>query len=333
MLDKYDRGIDYIRISVTDRCNLRCVYCMPEEGVNFIPHEMILTYEEIIKLCECFAKLGIQKVKITGGEPLVRRNLPFFIKKIKEIPGINNVTITTNGILLKEQMRSLVEAGIDAVNISLDTLNSKDFETLTRFPHLDKVLEGLKEALSYKEVPVKINCVPIKEYNSIESILEMVQLAKHNNAHVRFIQMMPIGACKNLNCMSEEEITGIIKKNYGDLLLYEESLGNGPGRYYSIKDFTGKIGFISAVSHQFCDSCNRVRLTSEGILKTCLQYAGGIQLRDCLRAGALEAELLEVIKSGIYSKPRKHQFKSVKTLEESLSNHNLEQGNMSQIGG
>lgn len=333
MLDFYSREIDYVRISVTDRCNLRCVYCMPEQGVDYIPHEQILTYEEIIKLCKCFGKLGIHKIKITGGEPLVRKNLPFLIKQMKEITEINHVSLTTNGILLKEQMSSLVEAGIDAINISLDTLDDKNFEALTRFPYKNKVIAGLKEALAYEEIPVKINCVPMNAYNSTQSILDMIHLAKHNKLHIRFIQMMPIGPSKHLSCMTEEEIKDIVTKNCGSLIPYDKTLGNGPGRYYSIKGFHGKIGFISAVSHQFCDSCNRVRLTSEGVLKTCLQYGGGILLKDYLRDGMLEEDLIELIRAGIYNKPKRHQFNSAITLEESISNQNLEQKNMFQIGG
>lgn len=332
MIDKYNRVIDYIRISVTDRCNLRCLYCMPEQGVDFVPHEHIITLEEIIKLCECFGKLGISKVKITGGEPLVRKNLPYLIMKMKEVPGIKNVTLTTNGILLKEQMKSLAEAGLDAVNISLDTLDEKKFEALTRFPYLDKVMEGMEEALKYKEIPVKINCVPIKDYNSKESILEMIELARYNNVHIRFIQMMPIGPCKTLTSISEEEIKSLIRDNYGTLEPFSKELGNGPGRYYSVNGFIGKIGFISAINHQFCDSCNRVRLTSQGILKNCLQYAGGINLKELLRTGVSDEELLELIREEIYNKPRKHQFKAV-TAVNILSDHSLEQGNMFQIGG
>ncbi|MDF2800965.1 MAG: moaA2 [Anaerocolumna sp.] len=293
MIDKYNRAIDYIRISVTDRCNLRCVYCMPEQGVDFVPHENIITFEEIIKLCEYFGKLGISKVKITGGEPLVRKNLPYLIKKIKEVPGINNVTLTTNGILLKEQMNSLAEAGLDAINISLDTLDEKSFENLTRFPYLNKVMEGMEEALKYKEIPVKINCVPIKAYNSNESILEMIELARFNNVHIRYIQMMPIGPSKTLTSISEEEIKTLITDTYGDMLHYEYSLGNGPSRYYS----------------------------------------GGVNLKDLLRAGVLEEEILELIRKGIYNKPKKHQFESVTTTLDTLSNHSLEHCNMSQIGG
>jgi cyclic pyranopterin phosphate synthase len=306
---------------------------MPEQGVDFVPHENIITFEEIIKLCEYFGKLGISKVKITGGEPLVRKNLPYLIKKIKEVPGINNVTLTTNGILLKEQMNSLAEAGLDAINISLDTLDEKSFEKLTRFPYLNKVMEGMEEALKYKEIPVKINCVPIKAYISNESILEMIELARFNNVHIRYIQMMPIGPSKTLTSISEEEIKTLITDTYGDMLHYEYSLGNGPSRYYSINGFKGKIGFISAVNHQFCDSCNRVRLTNQGVLKSCLQYAGGVNLKDLLRAGVLEEEILELIRKGIYNKPKKHQFESVTTTLDTLSNHSLEHCNMSQIGG
>ena len=161
MIDSCNRNIDYIRISLTDRCNLRCVYCMPEEGVELLPHEKILTYEEILRLCRCFAQLGIHKVKLTGGEPLVRRGVPWLVEQLKQIDGIDNVTITTNGILLTEQMEELHQAGIDGVNISLDTLDKEAFRQLTRFDSLDRVLRGIDKALEYPDVTTKINCVPL----------------------------------------------------------------------------------------------------------------------------------------------------------------------------
>lgn len=333
MYDKYNRTIDYVRISVTDRCNLRCLYCMPEQGVDFVPHENILTYEEIIKLCECFTKVGITKVKLTGGEPLVRKNIAFLIQKIKEINGIDNVTLTTNGVLLKEQIKALALAGLNAINISLDTLDQKNYEELSRFPLYHQVMEGIEEALKYKEIKVKINCVPVSQYNSKESVLKMVEFARVNRVFVRFIQLMPIGSYRHLTSISEENIKLWIVEKYGDMIPCYEKLGNGPSRYYDIDGFVGKIGFISAVNHQFCDSCNRIRLTSQGILKSCLQYKGGVNLKELLRGGALEDELLEKIRDGIYNKPKKHQFHAADIEHKNLSEHSMESGNMSQIGG
>lgn len=312
---------------------------MPEQGVVYVPHETIITFEEIVKLCEYFGALGIRKVKITGGEPLVRKNLPYLIKCIKSVKGINKVTLTTNGILLKEQIMALVDAGLDGVNISLDTLDDNNFEKLTRFHHLDKVKEGIKAALEYENVIVKINCVPIKEFNNRESILNMIELARYQNLHVRFIQIMPIGLGKNLCPISEEEIKCWIRESYSELTPFEDIIGNGPSRYYSIRNFTGKIGFISAVDHQFCDDCNRVRLTSSGVLKSCLQYASGVNLKQLLREGKSDQELIQSISDCIYHKPREHQFKTIKANQSAQGSVEIkdkepfEGGNMSEIGG
>jgi cyclic pyranopterin phosphate synthase len=315
---------------------------MPKEGMEFIPHENILTYEEIIRLCKCFAGLGMSKVKLTGGEPLVRKNLSYLVKEIKNINGIQNVTLTTNGILLAEQIEDLVQAGIDAVNVSLDTLDSDQFEQLTRFRKLDQVLEGIEETLKYTNIALKVNCVPLREdYNNI---LSMVSLAKDQKLHVRFIEVMPIGLGKDLKGLTEENIKEIIEKEYGTLTPYKASIGNGPCHYYSLEGFQGKIGFISAISHQFCDSCNRVRLTSEGYLKNCLQYANGIDLKSLMRQGISDEELIEAIREAISHKPKEHHFNEVKEKESgNLSNiqndicqtidEELESRRMSQIGG
>lgn len=345
MVDNYNRVIDYIRISITDRCNLRCIYCMPKEGMEFIPHENILTYEEIIRLCKCFAGLGMSKVKLTGGEPLVRKNLPYLVKEIKSISGIQNVTLTTNGILLADQIEDLAKAGIDAVNISLDTLDPDEFEQLTRFRKLDQVLEGIKETLKYN-IAVKINCVPLREDYNNNNILSMVSLAKNQKLHVRFIEVMPIGLGKDLKGVTEEDIKEIIEKEYGTLTPYKASLGNGPCHYYSLEGFQGKIGFISAVTHQFCDSCNRVRLTSEGYLKNCLQYANGIDIKSLMRQGINDEALSEVIREAISHKPKEHHFKAIINKEkevnhlshiqedgEQITAEELESRRMSQIGG
>ena len=328
MLDEYNREIDYVRISVTDRCNLRCVYCMPEKGVEFIPHEEILTYEEIICLCQSFAKLGISKVKITGGEPLARKNLPYLIKSIKDIEGIKNITLTTNGVVLADQVDKLVKAGIDSINISLDTLNPKHFKTLTRFDKIEQVKKGIKETLKYKNVTLKLNCVPLNTENS-EDILDLVSLAKDNLIHVRFIEVMPIGMGRELEGFTEDEIKQLISERHGTLTPYEVSLGNGPAHYYKVEGLKGKIGFISAVSHKFCSSCNRIRLTSDGYLKNCLQYASGLDLKKILRTGASDEKLIEEIALAIANKPKEHHF--IEYKEDNPDD--IENRRMSQIGG
>lgn len=349
MLDEYNREIDYVRISITDRCNLRCVYCMPDKGVEFISHEEILSYEEIIRLCRSFAKLGIGKVKITGGEPLVRKNLPFLIKSIKEIEGIKNVTLTTNGIALADQVKDLVNAGIDSINVSLDTLNPEHFKRLTRFDKIGQVIKGIKETLKYENVTLKLNCVPLNTEDK-QDILDLVALAKDNLIHVRFIEVMPIGMGKELEGFTEEEIKELISKKYGPLAPYKDKLGNGPAKYYKLDSFKGKIGFISAVSHKFCSSCNRIRLTADGYLKNCLQYSSGRDLKKIIRSGLTDDELVEAIRLAINDKPKEHQFNEYnikKTNIEDIDGSNnisskfnadnnfddLENRRMSQIGG
>lgn len=331
MIDDFNRKIDYIRISVTDRCNLRCVYCMPQKGVDFISHENILTYEEIIRLCECFAKLGISKVKLTGGEPLVRKDISLLIRKIKNIQGIEKVTITTNGIQLADKIEELYKAGIDGINISLDTLNSEYFKKLTRFDGLDKVKEGICEVLKYKDITVKINAVPLKREGAKEDILAMVSLAKAQPLHIRFIEVMPIGLGKNLTSYNEEEIIKLITNTYGTLTPYMDVLGNGPSHYYSLEGYKGKIGFISAISHQFCSSCNRIRLTSDGYLKNCLHYANGVDLKTMMRQGIDDGALVDEICNAIKRKPKEHHFKDYMEMNELEST--LERRSMSQIGG
>lgn len=330
MEDSYQRVIDYLRISVTDRCNLRCVYCMPEEGVVSVPHAQILSYDEIIHLCRVFASLGVKKIKLTGGEPLVRKHLHTLVSGIKKVEGIEEVTLTTNGILLEEQAEALVKAGIGAVNISLDTLDAKRYFSITRGGDVEAVLSGMKKMLSYPEIPVKINCV-LNDISNHE-ILEIANLAKEYPVHVRFIELMPIGMGKSLaqghvgDYDQENRIRNLLKEYFGEMKVYDKILGNGPSQYYEVDGFKGKIGFISAMSHKFCDKCNRVRVTAEGYLKTCLQYEIGEDLFRLLREGGSDEEIAERIQKAIYSKPKAHEF-----LEQNLDEE--EHKSMSQIGG
>lgn len=324
MKDRYGREIDYLRISITDRCNLRCVYCMPEDGIRQIPHKEILTYSEIERICVCMTSLGIRKIKLTGGEPLTRKGCASLVRMLKEIPGIEKVTLTTNGVLLKEQMKSLTEAGIDDINISLDTLDAADFQKVTRRENLTQVLEGLKEALQYPHVGLKINCVPVLEQS--ENLIAIAGLAKEYPVHVRFIEMMPIGYGKEFRFRGEDEICGILQSAYGTMKPVMQRYGNGPCHYYEIDGFQGKIGFISAMTHKFCDRCNRVRMTAEGYLKACLQYQTGIDLKKMIRNGCTDQELICAMEKVIWEKPASHHFTSDDiTSEESRL--------MSQIGG
>lgn len=336
MRDQTGRNIDYIRISITDRCNLRCVYCMPEEGIKALSHDEILTYDEIIRICGCMAQMGVKKIKVTGGEPLVRKDNDVLIRRLKQIPGIEKVTLTTNGILLKEQMDRLADAGIDAINISLDTLDRQQFAQVTRNDKLEQVLDGLREALKYPDIALKINCVPIMTEE--RNLVSLAALAKDHPIHVRFIEMMPIGYGRQFTFCGEDQIREILEKAYGPMTPYDGVLGNGPSHYYSLEGFEGKIGFVSSITHKFCEQCNRVRLTAEGFLKTCLQYDTGHDLRRMMRSGCGDGELKQAIGDAILHKPLSHHFLEEQTggeneTEGTAANIEDESRGMSQIGG
>lgn len=342
MRDQFGRNIDYMRVSVTDRCNLRCVYCMPAEGVPYVSHQEILSFDEIARICRIGAELGITKLKLTGGEPLVRRGLAELLKMLKKIPGIEQVTLTTNGTLLKEQINELVSGGLDSVNISMDTLDADKYREVTRGGSVEKVLEGLDAAAEFPELRVKINCVPLKGADD-EEYIRLALLAKEGKADVRFIEMMPIGMGKVFAGQSGEEIYSILEQAYGEAEGYNGRLGNGPAVYMQFPGFQKQVGFISAVSHQFCGSCNRVRLTSEGYLKPCLQYGGGTDLRALLRNGADDDTIRREMEHMIYSKPASHQFAAAYGEDAGEGERNtgnadseggaLERKEMSRIGG
>ena len=325
MIDKLNRKIEYMRISVTDRCNLRCVYCMPEEGIENISHEEILSYDEIIRICKCIANLGIKKIKITGGEPLVRKDIIDLIKEIKEINGIDEVTITTNGVLLYEMADKLYEAGIDAINISLDTLNRDKFLKITRRDKYENVSMAIDKLIDLG-VRVKINCLAIKE-NNLSEIVKIAAYSKNNNIDVRFIELMPIGYGKNYPGISNEVILGLLEDEYGSFKKVKEKRGNGPAVYYKNDKFKGYIGLISAISNEFCETCNRVRLTANGFLKLCLHYNKGIDLKEPIRSDITDKELENMIYHAIRNKPLGHNFYHDSNIE------NVENKNMVQIGG
>lgn len=326
MIDRCGRKIDYLRISVTDRCSLRCIYCMPEKGLKLVDRSLLLREEEILRVAGIMAEMGICKIKLTGGEPLLHRRLPELAGEIKKIPGIRKVTVTTNGILLKEQMARLAAAGVDGINVSLDTLDRECFRRITRRDFLEKTVEGIRSALRYPEISLKINCVPLGEQD--QDVCAVAEIARKYPVHVRFIEMMPIGCGEEFPGMTEDELRNLLESRFGKLTPYEgEALGNGPCRYYEAEGFSGKLGFISAVSHKFCGECNRIRLTSQGYLKTCLQYTAGRDLREVIRSGATDEELKDVIRAALDEKPDGHHFL------EKAKNDDTEKLCMSQIGG
>lgn len=308
MQDQYGREIDYVRISITDRCNLRCTYCMPEEGIeNYTSHTEILSYEEILRLVRCLAKLGIGKIKLTGGEPLVRLGCCDLVRQLKAIDGIEQVTITTNGVLLEELAGGLIEAGIDGINVSLDTVERDIFQQITRCDYFDSVMAGIEKVKALRYQNLKLNCVPIAQFNKKE-LVKLAAQARDYPMAVRFIELMPIGLAQAYTAVSKEEIMDMLTEAFGPMTPYAGTLGNGPAEYYSLPDFKGHIGFIGAIHNKFCGQCNRIRLTSNGFLKLCLNQNKGGDLLPLIRGNASDEELTEAMRNIIYQKPAAHHF-------------------------
>lgn len=295
MKDDYGREIDYLRISVTDRCNLRCRYCMPEGGVKWFPKSEILTFEEILKVCSVAAGLGFKKFRLTGGEPLVRLGILDFIKGLSEIDGVQDIAMTTNGILLGDMAYGLKEAGLNRVNVSLDTLNPEKFNYMTRGGNLERVLDGIKKALYAGLYPVKINTVLIKGFNDDE-IDELIGLTRLYPVDVRFIELMPIGQAADMEYTSCD-----IVLEGRDLIPVGE---DGVASYYRLENAMGKVGLIRPMSCKFCSDCNRLRLTSDGRLKPCLLKDLEVDLKGPLRDGE---DIAPVIKKALDIKPKEHE--------------------------
>ena len=308
MFDSCSRNIRYLRLSVTDLCNLRCRYCMPD-GVEKLEREAVLTYEEFLRLAALFTQCGIDTVRVTGGEPLVRKGVEQLVAGLKATPGIRKVTMTTNGVLLAQQLPALLNAGLDSVNISLDTLRPEVFRRITARDEFAAVQAGLRAALE-SPLPVKLNCVPQAGIN--EGELETIAaLAQDNDLQVRFIEMMPIGYGAAMPCISGPELQARFARRWPGLHPVEGiAFGDGPAVYYTAPGWKGSIGFITAVHGKFCVSCNRVRLTSLGFLRPCLASEAGCDLRALLRGGADDAQLLAAIRETIWAKPREHHFES-----------------------
>jgi cyclic pyranopterin phosphate synthase len=304
--DPLGRTIDYLRLSVTDRCNLRCLYCMPPEGVGWMPHDEVLRFEEILRLCRIMAALGIKAVKVTGGEPLVRRGVAGLVGELKAINGVNHVSLTSNGVLLGEHLEALAAAGLDAVNISLDTMNGERFCELTRTDGLNTVLSAIDRAVELG-LKVKVNCVPLRAFNE-EDIVKIAAMAHNRDITVRFIELMPLGAAAALQPLPADEVMSLIEGEYGPLKPSAVKLGNGPAAYYTLQGFAGHIGFISALSHSFCQNCNRLRLTASGLLKPCLSSDLSLDLRGLVRSGAGDGEIIDSIQGLVAQKPAGHSF-------------------------
>lgn len=321
--DSFGRVIDYMRISVTDRCNLRCRYCMPE-GIERKPMAEILSYEEIAFVCARAAELGINRLRITGGEPLVRKDCPALIAMLKQIPGVRQVSLTTNGVLLAENLDALTDAGLDAVNVSLDAMDREQYRMITGMDGSEKVLASIRQAAG--KLPVRINCVVQEGFNE-DAPVQLAAFAKELPVDVRFIELMPIGAARDLKMVPNAKVLRMLEEVYGPAVPDPGSRGNGPAVYRRMDGFAGRIGFISAVDEKFCDTCNRLRLTSTGELKPCLCYGDVVPLREILRDTEAEKEerIREKIREAVRIKPRAHCFENAAAVTEKRK--------MNQIGG
>lgn len=324
--DGFGRKIDYMRISITDRCNLRCAYCMPK-GIRLLPMEEILTFEEIEEVCRGAVTLGIRRFKITGGEPLARLGCPDLIGRLYGIPGVEQVTLTTNGVLLGKYLDRLTANGLRSVNISLDTLDEDIYKKMTGFGELPAVLENIGRAVN-AGLKVKINSVLQRGVNDGEWEA-LAALAKDRKLDVRFIEMMPIGYGKKCHAVKGETLLAALWEQYPDMEKDPSEHGNGPAVYYRIPGFEGSIGLISAVHGKFCGACNRIRMTAKGELKPCLCYSDSIDIKKILRSGGQEKARAERIRDAVREaaarKPQMHCFEREDRISENRQ--------MVQIGG
>lgn len=316
MQDNYNRNIDYVRISLTEKCNLRCIYCMPK---GYVPsNEVEITREEVNKIVSALATIGIKKVRFTGGEPLVRNDIIDIINDTKNVNGIKDIAITTNGVLLEDKIMKLKEAGLTRINISLDSLKKDTFKNITG-GNVDGILKSIKKAMELG-IFVKLNMLPIKGHNDGE-IIDFINLTKDLPIDVRFIELMPMGPAKDFKGIESDDIKSIIenlKEGYTEI----PNEGTGPATLYKINDYSGRVGFISPISHSFCHLCNRIRITSDRKLKTCLHNKGELDLAPYLNN---QDELISALRDGILRKYEKHTLN-----KDKISNSGRE---MVRIGG
>jgi cyclic pyranopterin phosphate synthase len=326
LVDGWGRAIKSVRVSVTDRCNFRCKYCMPAEGLEWLERSEVLSFEEIERLVGILAAMGVEEVRLTGGEPLVRRDLPELVRRLAVLPGVNDLSLTTNGILLDKLAGPLVEAGLNRFNVSLDSLSHVRFAEITRRDALDRVLAGLEELERYPQAaPIKINCVAMRGFTEVE-VPALAELARRKPYVVRFIEFMPLdadGSWRNEEVLTGAEIRAIVEERWP-----LEEIPAKPGstsRRFRFADGAGELGFIDPVSEPFSSSCDRIRLTADGQLRTCLFSRREWPLKEPLRAGASDDEIAALIREAILHKELKHRINEDGFLPASRS--------MSQIGG
>lgn len=306
-LDRFGRDINYLRISLTDKCNLRCVYCMPED-MTFRPREELLQDDEIFRLVDIFAGLGFHKFRLTGGEPTVRANVVNIVKRIADTPGVRTVAMTTNGLLLDRLAEPMAQAGLQRVNISIDTLDPDRFKKVTRWGELQDVWTGI-EAAKEAGLEIKLNAVVVRGYNDTQDVVDLAALTMNNPWQVRFIEMMPFGDVSDFQqagVVSQDELMARISASLGNLTPVNGGQLDGEARLFNLPGAAGTIGFISSVTQPFCAACSRARLTADGRLRMCLLREMEVNLIDPLRAGADDEELTKIIRKAIWYKPWGH---------------------------
>jgi cyclic pyranopterin phosphate synthase len=326
LVDGWGREIKSLRVSVTDKCNFRCRYCMPAEGLEWLPRDEVLSFEEIERIVRVLAAMGVEEVRLTGGEPLIRRDLPVLVEKLARVPGVTDLSLTTNGVLLDRLAAPLVAAGLRRVNVSLDTLSHTRFAEMTRRDALDRVLAGLAEAERHPELrPIKVNAVAIKGFTETE-VPALAELARRKPYVVRFIEFMPLdadGTWRNDEVLTGAEIRAIIEERWP--LEEIPAKPSSTARRFRFADGAGEIGFVNPVSEPFCSSCDRIRMTADGQLRTCLFSRREWDLKTPLRSGATDAELERELRWAIAHKELKHRINEPGFVPASRS--------MSQIGG
>ena len=327
LTDSWGREIKSVRVSVTDKCNFRCTYCMPAEGLEWLARAEVLSFEEIARLVSVLARVGVDEVRLTGGEPLVRRELPVLVRLLADTPGVRDLSLTTNGVLLDRLAKPLVEAGLRRINVSLDSLDHVRFAELTRRDALDQVLRGLEEAERHPELrPIKVNCVAIKGFTE-EDVPRLAALARRKPYVVRFIEFMPLDADEGWRedqVLTGAEIRALIEAEHGPLVELTAKASSTAKRF-GFADGNGEVGFVNPVSEPFCSTCDRIRLTADGHLRTCLFSRREWDLKTPLRAGASDEELTALLRKAVAHKELKHRINEPGFVRASRS--------MSQIGG
>jgi GTP 3',8-cyclase len=325
LVDTFGRLHDNLRISVTDRCNIRCFYCMPEEGVQYMPREEILSFEEIERFVRTAVTLGVTKIRITGGEPLVRKDLPVLVSKICAIPGVRDVALTTNGVLLARHAEALYDAGLRRLNVHLDTLDRERFLKITRRDDLPKVLDGIDTAQRIGFGPIKINAVAVK--NLVEpDVVPLARYGRERDIEIRYIEFMPLdsqGLWARENVLSADEIIATLSREISPLVEIPDRDPRAPATEYRYADGVGRVGFIASVTRPFCLNCNRVRLTSDGKLRYCLFAIEETDVRALLRTGAPDAEIAAVIRETVHKKWLGHEINSARFVPPPRPMHSI----------